>query len=98
MKILLMIVGGIWAAIGLGNLIMSPAIQNGETGWASAALLVNVLLFIIPGLILCGVGAAIPKATKATKAAGAMPSFCIRCGTQAQASSSNFCAHYGGRI
>jgi hypothetical protein len=65
MDTLLRIVGGIWAIIGAANIIMMPWNKSGE-GLLAFGLIFNVLLFIIPGLILYGIGAGISKKRAAT--------------------------------
>jgi len=60
MATLLKWVGGIWAVMGLGNLVLMPWTTAGE-GLLIAGLMFNVLLFVIPGLIVYGIGAAITK-------------------------------------
>ncbi len=60
MATLLKWVGGIWAVIGVGNLAGMPWTTAGE-GLLTVGLMFNVLLFIIPGLIVYGIGAALAK-------------------------------------
>jgi hypothetical protein len=51
----LMVVGGIWAALGAANL--ATIVWRGtDSGIAALGLVVNVVLFIIPGLLLLAVG------------------------------------------
>ncbi len=62
MDILLKVVGVIWAIIGLANIIALPSWgKTGEEGIIAIALVINVVLFIIPGLILYGIGVVIAK-------------------------------------
>ena len=61
MATLLKWVGGIWAAMGFGNLVMMPWAQGIGQGLLSVGLIFNVVLFVIPGLIVYGIGAAITK-------------------------------------
>ena len=58
MGTLLKVVGGFWALIGFGNLVMSP--------WTTAApivlglgLMFNVICFVLPGLVVAGIGSVI---------------------------------------
>jgi len=60
MVTLLKIVGFIWALIGLGNLIGMPWTGSPD-GVLTIGLMFNMLLFIIPGLIVYGIGAGIKK-------------------------------------
>ena len=55
MENLLKVVGAIWALIGLGNLIQMPWKESSE-GVLSFGLLLNMLLFVIPGLVVYGIG------------------------------------------
>ena len=60
MGTLLKIVGGIWATLGAANVIMMPWTKSGE-GLLTFGLIFNVLLFIIPGLVVYGIGSGISK-------------------------------------
>lgn len=60
MDTLLKVVGGIWAIIGAGNLFMMPWAESSQ-GILTFGLIFNFLLFIIPGLIVYGIGAGISK-------------------------------------
>lgn len=60
MGTLLKIVGAIWALIGLGNLIWMPWTESSE-GLLTFGIMFNMLLFIIPGLVVYGIGASIKK-------------------------------------
>lgn len=60
MATLLRWVGGIWAVIGVGNLIGMPWTTAGQ-GLLTAGLMFNMLLFVVPGLIVYGIGSAISK-------------------------------------
>jgi hypothetical protein len=56
MGTLLMFVGLIWAVIGVANLVFMPwATPNQET-LLGVGLLFNVLLFVLPGLVVAGIG------------------------------------------
>jgi len=60
----LMVVGGLWALVGLGNMIVgfgNIVDSGGGEGWATANLMINMLLFIIPGLIVAGIGQMLRK-------------------------------------
>ncbi len=60
MATLLKWVGGIWAVIGVGNLVGMPWTTAGR-GLLTAGLMLNVLLFVVPGLIVYGIGSAITE-------------------------------------
>lgn len=60
MGTLLKVVGAIWTIIGVGNILFMPWTKSSE-GILSFGLMFNVLLFVIPGLILFGIGAGITK-------------------------------------
>lgn len=51
----LRIIGGLWAAIGVVNLIMAGMGIDG-TSLSGAALMGNVITFFVPGLLLIIVG------------------------------------------
>lgn len=55
MRYVLMVVGYGWALLGLGNLVGMFG-QGVSDGVATFGLLVNVLLFILPGLAIGGIG------------------------------------------
>ncbi|MBV5330603.1 MAG: hypothetical protein JZU65_23730 [Chlorobium sp.] len=62
MRSLLQIVGGIWAVIGLFNLFESPAFKPNTSPEMGGFLLVfNIMLFIMPGLVIAGIGSMIKK-------------------------------------
>lgn len=60
MSLLLKIIGIIWAVIGFANLYSMPW-DEASSGVQVFGLMFNMLLFILPGLIVYGVGAAISK-------------------------------------
>jgi hypothetical protein len=60
MGTLLKVVGAIWALIGLGNLIGMPWAESSE-GILTFGLMLNMLLFVIPGLVVYGIGVGIKK-------------------------------------
>lgn len=56
---LMIIIGGGWALLGFGNIFegfMNIAESGDGTGMMSLNLLVNVVLFILPGLVVSGIG------------------------------------------
>lgn len=61
---LLMFVGGIWALLGVGNIVLMPWITDGgptllansQIGFLSAGIILNMFLFVLPGLSLLGIG------------------------------------------
>jgi len=60
MGTLLKVVGAIWTLIGIGNIIGMPWTESSE-GLLTFGLILNMLLFIIPGLVVYGIGALIKK-------------------------------------
>ena len=60
MGTLLQVVGAIWALVGLGNLIGMPWTESSE-GVLTFGFIFNMLIFIIPGLVVYGIGAGIKK-------------------------------------
>jgi hypothetical protein len=57
--LLLLIVGAGWAILGLGNIVMMPWAEGG--GVLTFGVIFNMVLFILPGLILAGIGSALRK-------------------------------------
>ena len=57
MGLLIIIVGSLWAVLGLGNIVLSGAWKTSGTTMQSAVLIFNFAVFILPGLIVVGVGA-----------------------------------------
>jgi|ERR1039458_3816797 hypothetical protein len=55
MPTILMIIGFGWALLGFGNLVGMFS-QGVGTGIATLGLLVNMLLFVLPGLVVGGLG------------------------------------------
>lgn len=55
MATLLKVFGAIWAVLGLGNIVFMPWGSSSE-GIQLFGLMFNVLLFIVPGLLLYGLG------------------------------------------
>jgi DEAD/DEAH box helicase domain-containing protein len=58
MGTLLKVVGAVWAIIGLGNLVGMNWEESSE-GILSFGIMFNILLFVIPGLVVYGIGAGI---------------------------------------
>ncbi|MEZ5530936.1 MAG: hypothetical protein R3E69_00975 [Steroidobacteraceae bacterium] len=63
MATLLRIVGALWAVVGVLNLIGMPWRTSGQ-GLLTFGLMFNVLLFILPGLVVIGIGEAISRRSK----------------------------------
>jgi len=61
MGILLQVIGGIWAIVGVGNLIQMPWGRGEPPSYLVFGLMVNMLLFMLPGLVLCGIGSVIKR-------------------------------------
>jgi hypothetical protein len=57
MRTLLKIVGGGWAALGLANIVASPAATPERQTMFAFVMIFNFVLFILPGLALFGIGA-----------------------------------------
>jgi hypothetical protein len=55
MDMLLLVVGIGWALVGVGNFITGTSRGLSE-GWIASSLLVNSVLFVVPGLVLVGWG------------------------------------------
>jgi uncharacterized membrane protein len=73
MGILLIVVGVIWALIGAANLIGMPwTTLQAASGLLAFGLIFNMVLFVIPGLVLAGIGRMIEK-RKTAREAGAAP-------------------------
>jgi hypothetical protein len=56
MAILLIVLGAIWAVIGLGDIVSMPWGGEHSSALLTFGLMFNVILFVIPGLILFGIG------------------------------------------
>ena len=54
---LTIVIGSLWAVLGLGNIVLSGAWKTSGTTMQSAVLIFNFAVFILPGLIVVGVGA-----------------------------------------
>lgn len=62
MPTLLMAVGGIWAGLGVLNLLlMFFKLDAGDGGVATFGLMFNFVLFILPGLGVAGIGAMLQR-------------------------------------
>lgn len=55
MGILLMLVGGLWAVLGVMN-VVSVANGPAASNLTAFALIFNMALFILPGLVVAGLG------------------------------------------
>jgi hypothetical protein len=59
---LLKVIGVIWAVIGAGNIIgMFAKVGSGHERLETFGMIFTFVLFIIPGLLLAGLGVVIPK-------------------------------------
>ena len=59
MGVFLFIVGVIWALIGVGNIysgLSNIAASGWSSNWASFNLIFNMVLFVLPGLVVAGLG------------------------------------------
>lgn len=61
MSILLRLVGVFWAIIGVGNLVTMPWTEGGNETLLGFGLIFNMLLFILPGLIVYGIGSGMAR-------------------------------------
>ena len=61
MGLLLKIIGGIWAIIGVFNIFMSPLFPGDTEAGILALLTYNALLFILPGMGAYGIGVVMTK-------------------------------------
>ncbi len=82
MGLLLALVGGAWAIIGVANIVNSPFI-GGSNAAVAGLLMFNVLLFVLPGLIVFALGYIISskaqKAKEQKKAEKAAASNAMQC-------------------
>jgi hypothetical protein len=65
MGTLLLVVGVVWALIGLGN-ILGMDWTPGNSGIQAFGLILNMLLFVLPGLVVAGIGYTINKRDRGT--------------------------------
>jgi hypothetical protein len=70
MDLLLKVVGAVWAVIGAANIVGMPW-DKGSTGILTFGLMFNMLLFVIPGLVVYGIGAGISRRRRITTASQA---------------------------
>lgn len=94
MAIAMIVIGFGWALLGLGNIVAMFA-KEGSTAIQAFGLLVNMVLFILPGLLIGGVGEMLRRraanAPASSLAADRLP--CPRCGESiaAAARACRFC-------
>ena len=60
MSVLLEVVGGIWAILGSANIVMMFR-NDASSNIGTFGVLLNFVLFIFPGLVVYGIGAAIGR-------------------------------------
>ena len=60
MSVLLKVVGGIWAILGSANIVMMFR-NDASSNIGTFGVLLNFVLFIFPGLVVYGIGAAIGR-------------------------------------
>jgi len=60
MSVLLRVVGGIWAILGSANIVMMFR-NDVSSSIGTFGVLLNFVLFIFPGLVVYGIGAAIGR-------------------------------------
>lgn len=74
--VVLFIIGASWSVIGFGNIIgtLSAPSAEGRSTMIAIGLMFNMLVFILPGLVVLGIGTGLAKrASRAKSAAPAMP-------------------------
>lgn len=71
MSSLLGIVGGLWAIVGVANLVMFDWNTSGS-GLQTYAVIFNMVLFVIPGLILMGIAKRLDSRKEATSTPAAL--------------------------
>lgn len=52
----LLFLGGAWALLGLGNIVLSFTNTSIAAGWQAFGLILNMLVFVLPGLVVAGIG------------------------------------------
>lgn len=55
MGVIFALIGGGWAIIGIANIINSPLLGGSDVA-VTGLLMFNVLLFVLPGLVVFGLG------------------------------------------
>jgi len=71
MALLLKVVGAVWAVLGAANIVGMPWGDKGSTGTLTFGLMFNMLLFVIPGLVVYGIGAGISRRQRLANASQA---------------------------
>lgn len=71
MSLLLRIVGGIWAVLGVGNLVGMFSTPGLGSGIGTFGLIFNMVLFVIPGLGLLAIGHRMNSRAEGTAAGSA---------------------------
>jgi hypothetical protein len=97
---LLKVLGGIWAAIGLGDIVMNPVFRHtGNGGMAVVVVLFNFLVFIFPGLGLYALGTMIlrKRSRQAQGTAMETAGFCPACGNPTPRNFA-FCRNCGQKL
>lgn len=61
MATLLRLVGAVWAIIGVWNVVAMPWSEAGNETLLTVGLIFNMLLFVLPGLVVYGIGAGIAR-------------------------------------
>jgi hypothetical protein len=59
-RYILQIPGGLWALVGIGNIVTMPWLDS-TNGMLTLGMIINFVLFILPGLMVFGIGAAIGR-------------------------------------
>jgi hypothetical protein len=58
---LLIFVGGLWALIGVGNVVMMDWGAGSDTTVQTLGVILNGVLFVMPGLVVLGIGAMLDR-------------------------------------
>ena len=95
MRTALLVVGLIWALIGVGNIIIGLYNINkmgSSEGWSVFTLIFNMVLFVLPGLGVAGLGKLIKK--KAVSGSGDVKK-CPKCAEEVKAAAvvCRFCGY-----